>query len=77
MVTMLIDQITAAGIADGSITLVLRRWDAPRAKEGGTQRTPAGTIRVERQGIPRHVAMTGILGAGWRSSAGLALCSQK
>jgi hypothetical protein len=48
MVTMLIDQFTAAGIADGSITLVLRRWDAPRAKEGGTQRTSAGTIRVER-----------------------------
>jgi hypothetical protein len=36
-----------AGIAEGSITLLLRRWDAPRAKRGGTQRTPAGTIRIE------------------------------
>ena len=38
---------TAEGIANGSITLVLRRWDAPRAKACGTQRTVAGTIRVD------------------------------
>lgn len=44
---VLINQATAAGIAAGRITLVLRRWDAPRAKAGGTQRTPAGTIRIE------------------------------
>ena len=44
---MLINQRTAQGIADGSITLVLRRWDAPRAKIGGTQRTSTGTIRVD------------------------------
>jgi hypothetical protein len=44
---VLINRPTAEGIADGSITLVLRRWDAPRAKPGGTQRTPAGTIRVD------------------------------
>ena len=43
---MLLDRATADGIADGRITLVLRRWDAPRAKPGGTQRTPAGTIRI-------------------------------
>lgn len=51
---MLINQVVAAGIADGSITLVLRRWDAPRAKVGGTQRTPAGTIRID--GIREHPA---------------------
>ena len=45
---VLINQSTATGIADGRITVVLRRWDAPRAKSGSTQRTPAGTIRVER-----------------------------
>jgi hypothetical protein len=44
---VVINRPTAAGIADGSITLVLRRWDAPRAKPGGTQRTPAGTIHVD------------------------------
>ena len=44
---MLLNRATAQGIADGRVTLVLRRWDAPRAKAGGTQRTPAGTIRVD------------------------------
>ena len=44
---MLLNRATAEGIADGTITLVLRRWDAPRAKTGSTQRTPVGTIRVD------------------------------
>ncbi len=44
---MLLNRPTAEGIADGSITLVLRRWDAPRAAVGGTQRTPVGTIRID------------------------------
>jgi hypothetical protein len=44
---VLLNHDTAEGIANGSITLVLRRWDAPRAKPGGTQRTVAGTIRVD------------------------------
>jgi hypothetical protein len=48
MEPVLINQLTAAGIAEGRITVVLRRWDAPRAKAGGTQRTPAGTIRIEQ-----------------------------
>ena len=45
---MLLNRATAEGIADGSITMVLRRWDAPRAKPGDTQRTQVGTIRVDR-----------------------------
>lgn len=45
--TVLLTRTTAEGIADGTITLVLRRWDAPRAKVGGTQRTVAGTIRID------------------------------
>jgi hypothetical protein len=44
---VLLNRDTAEGIANGTITLVLRRWDAPRAKPGGTQRTVAGTIRIE------------------------------
>ncbi|WP_123029293.1 hypothetical protein [Mycolicibacterium stellerae] len=44
---MLLNRDTAEGIANGNITLVLRRWDAPRAKAGGTQRTSAGTIRID------------------------------
>lgn len=44
---MLLNRATAEGIADGSITLVLRRWDKARVKPGGTQRTMAGTIRID------------------------------
>lgn len=44
---MLLNRDTAEGIANGSITLVLRRWDVPRARVGGTQRTMAGTIRID------------------------------
>lgn len=44
---MLLNRAIAEGIADGSVTLVLRRWDASRARPGGTQRTPAGTIRID------------------------------
>lgn len=44
---MLLNRDTAEGIANGRITLVLRRWDAPRAKAGGTQRTVAGTVRID------------------------------
>lgn len=44
---MLLNRATAQGIADGNITVVLRRWDAPRAEVGGTQRTQVGTIRID------------------------------
>ena len=44
---MLLNRDTAEGIANGTITLVLRRWDAPRARPGGSQRTMAGTVRVD------------------------------
>ena len=44
---MLLNRDTAEGIANGRITLVLRRWDVARAKRGGTQRTSAGTIRID------------------------------
>ena len=44
---MLISQTTAEGIADGSITVAYRRWDRPRVKPGGTQRTVAGVVRFD------------------------------
>src|SRR5258705_6729786 len=44
---VLLKRDTAEGIANGTITLVLRRWDAPRAKPSGTQRTVAGTVRID------------------------------
>lgn len=44
---MLLNRATAEGIANGRVSLVLRRWDVARAKPGGTQRTMAGTIRID------------------------------
>jgi hypothetical protein len=38
---------TLAAMADGRIDLAFRRWDRPRAAEGGTQRTPIGVIGFE------------------------------
>jgi hypothetical protein len=35
------------GIADGSITLTFRRWDAPRVRAGGQQRTTIGVIEFD------------------------------
>ena len=45
--TVLISRATAEGIADGSVTLAFRRWDRPRVRPGGTQRTVAGVIRFD------------------------------
>lgn len=42
---MLLTIAVAQGIRDGSVTAVLRRWDAPRVRVGGTQRTGAGVVR--------------------------------
>jgi hypothetical protein len=44
---MLISPATAAGIADGTVTLAFRRWDRPRTRPGSTQRTTAGVIRFD------------------------------
>ena len=44
---MLISRATAEGIADGSVTLAFRRWDRPRVRPGGTQRTGAGVVRFD------------------------------
>jgi hypothetical protein len=60
---VLLNRATAEGIADGSITLVLRRWDVPRAKPGGTQRTPVGTVRIDA--VTEHPS-------GYRVTAGQA-----
>lgn len=44
---MLISRATAEGIADGSVTVAFRRWDRPRVRPGGTQRTAAGVVRFD------------------------------
>jgi hypothetical protein len=44
---VLISRATAQGIADGSVTVAFRRWDRPRVRPGGTQRTVAGVVRFD------------------------------
>ena len=44
---MLFRPATLQGIADGSVTLAFRRWDRPRVRPGGRQRTPVGVIGFE------------------------------
>lgn len=41
---MLFRQHQLQGIAKGTVTLAFRRWDAPRAKVGGTQKTRIGVV---------------------------------
>lgn len=43
---MLIDRATAEGIAAGEVTLAFRRWDRPRMRVGGRQRTGAGVVEI-------------------------------
>jgi hypothetical protein len=43
------------GLADGTVTLAFRRWDAPRVRAGGRQRTPIGVIAFDAvEPISRH-----------------------
>jgi len=63
---VLLNRDTAEGIANGDITLVLRRWDAPRAKAGGTQRTVAGTIRIDE--VAEHPAKYRVTAAQARAA---------
>jgi hypothetical protein len=55
---VLISPATAAGIADGSVTLAFRRWDRPRMRPGSTQRTVAGVIRIETVDAVDPAALT-------------------
>lgn len=64
--SVLLNRATAKGIADGSITAVLRRWDVPRARAGGTQRTPVGTVRID--GVTEYPARYRITAAQARAA---------
>ncbi|KRE23750.1 hypothetical protein ASE66_00285 [Bosea sp. Root483D1] len=44
---MLLDRRTLQGIAEGRITVVLRRWRRPSVKSGGTQLTAIGQLAIE------------------------------
>jgi hypothetical protein len=70
---VLISPATAAGIADGSVTLAFRRWDRPRMRPGSTQRTVAGVVRIDTVDVVDPAALTedDALRAGVRSLAEL------
>ena len=44
---MLFEQRLWAGLADGTVTVTFRRWKRPRARVGGSHRTPAGVLAVD------------------------------
>ena len=44
---MLFRPSTLKGIADGKVTRAYRKWDRPRVKVGGRQRTPAGVVAFD------------------------------
>ena len=44
---MLFPQRFHAGLADGSVTLAIRRWRRASVKAGGRQRTPVGELAID------------------------------
>jgi hypothetical protein len=70
---VLIAPATAQGIADGSVTLAFRRWDAPRMRPGSTQRTVAGVVEVTTLEVvdPQELTEEDAVRAGTRSLAEL------
>jgi hypothetical protein len=55
------------GIADGSIDLTFRRWDAPRVRAGGKQRTRIGVIEIDAIERVEDVSDEEARRAGWAS----------
>jgi hypothetical protein len=76
---MLLSPVIAAGIRDGSVTAVFRRWDAPRARPGGTQRTAAGVVRFDSVEPVDAATLTeaDALGAGMASLAQLLKANER
>lgn len=49
-----------AGLAEGRIDLAFRRWETPRVKAGGRQRTPIGVVGFEAvKVVPRSAVTAG------------------
>jgi hypothetical protein len=55
------------GIADGSIDLTFRRWDAPRVRAGSQQRTAAGVIAFDAVERVEDLSDEDARRAGWAS----------
>lgn len=66
---MLIEQRLWAGIQDGSITVMFRRWKRRQVTAGNTYRTAAGRIVVDEvtRVAPSRIRRADALAAGYRS----------
>lgn len=76
---MLLTIAVAQGIRDGSVIAVFRRWDAPRVRVGGTQRTGAGVVRFTSLDRVDDASLTedDARGAGMASLAALRAANQR
>ena len=68
---MLFRRAELEGIAAGTITLAFRRWDGPRVRAGGRQRTAVGVIAFGDVRLVRTVSDEDARRAGLRSAATL------
>ncbi|MGH3757046.1 hypothetical protein [Actinophytocola sp.] len=68
---MLIEKRLHAGIRDGSITVMFRRWRRRQVTAGNVYRTPAGRIVVEsaNEVSPTRIRHVDALAAGYRTVA--------
>jgi hypothetical protein len=64
---VLFKQSQLDGIADGSIDLTFRRWDAPRVRTGSQQRTSAGVIAFDDVRMVHDLTDEEARRAGWAS----------
>jgi hypothetical protein len=68
---MLIEKRLHAGIRDGSITVMFRRWKRRQVTAGNTYRTPAGRVVVDEvtEVAPSRIKSTDARAAGYPSVA--------
>jgi hypothetical protein len=68
---MLIEQRLHAGIQDGSITVIFRRWKRLQVVAGNTYRTAAGRVVIDEvtKVAPSRIRRADALAAGYRSAA--------
>ena len=66
---MLFRRADLDGIAAGAITVAFRRWDAPRVRPGGRQRTPIGIVEIDAVEPVPAVTEADAAAAGFASAA--------
>ena len=64
---MLFKKSQLDGLADGSIDLTFRRWDAPRVRAGSQQRTSAGVVAFDAVERVDDLSDEEARRAGWAS----------